>query len=97
MPIWQAMTRRMLLMLIAILTGLSWQGPGVQARAMPASSQVSAVSALATVRQAKVSAVAARPVIADPNSVALELAPIAQVDTVVPVAAVLPGIDRAHE
>ena len=51
------MTRRMLLTLIAILTGLSWQG--VTARAMPVPSQVSAVSALATVQKAKACAVLA--------------------------------------
>jgi hypothetical protein len=55
------MTRRMLLTLIAILTGLSWQAGGVSARAIPAPSQVSAVSALAVVQQAKASAVLARP------------------------------------
>ncbi len=91
------MTRRMLLTLIAILTGLSWQGSAVQARAMPVAVQVSAVSALATVQQAKVIAVLARPA-----STVLQLAPIARLeapdsDPVAAPADVLVGIDRARE
>ena len=92
-----AMTRRMLLTLIAILTGLSWQGTGVQARALPLAAQVSAVTALATVQQAKASAVAARP-LADRAGVR-ETAGLAEypADPVIPAPGVLTRIDRAHE
>ena len=56
------MTSRLLLTLLAIMTGLSAQGSTVQARAITATStQVAAVCALATVRGAKASAVMTRP------------------------------------
>lgn len=87
----------MLLTLLAILTGLSWQGGGVSARAMPVTAQVSAVSALATVQRAKASAVLARPV--EPGSQAMMdsagEAPIAP--AAVPLFGALAGIDRARE
>jgi len=87
----------MLLTLIAILTGLSWQGMGVSARAMPVTSQVSAVSALATVQQAKACAVLARPAASRsrirPN--ARTDAPRPWLALVAP--ATLIGIDRARE
>ncbi|MCB2063900.1 MAG: hypothetical protein KDE25_10685 [Novosphingobium sp.] len=91
------MSRRMLLTLIAILTGLSWQGSAVQARAMPATTQVSAISALATVQQARVSAVLARPA-----TRVSQILPMAAVDApddmrVVASAGVRLRIDRARE
>jgi hypothetical protein len=51
----------MLLTLLAILTGLSWQSSGVSACEMPVTTHISAATALATVQQAKVEAVLARP------------------------------------
>ena len=91
------MTRRMLLTLIAILTGLSWQGAGVSARALPEAAHISAVSALATVQQAKASAVLARPV-AGGFQVAAVVAPEAPKSAVLlPVSGALVPIDRARE
>jgi len=88
------MTRRMLLTLLAILTGLSWQGGGVSARAVPMPAQV---SALATANQAKASAVLARPVVA---RVGVGL-PAAELAISVPVPAPAPTVrtrvDRARE
>ena len=55
------MTSRLLLTLLAFLTGLSAQGSTVQARAMPCTMHVAAVSALATVQSARAEAVLARP------------------------------------
>lgn len=84
----------MLLTLIAILTGLSWQAGGVQARAIMAPAHVSAVTALATAQQAKVSAVAARP----PHLVELNAAldaPLAALTLAAPT--VRMRIDRARE
>jgi len=87
----------MILTLIAILTGLSWQGAGVQARAMPVTAQVSAVAALATVQQARASAVLARPVATNwlVRPLAGAIAPISQGAPATP--GVLVGIDRTRE
>jgi hypothetical protein len=88
------MTRRMLLTLIAILTGLSWQASGVQARSMMAPAHVSAVTALATVQQAKVSAVAARPAHPVQQRAVIE-APLVSLAIAAPT--VRTRIDRARE
>jgi hypothetical protein len=84
----------MLLTLLAILTGLSWQGGNVSARTMAAPAQV---SALATVKQAKASAVLARPVAARSGAGL----PLPELASAVPVSAPAPAvrtrIDRARE
>lgn len=91
------MTRRMLLTLIAILTGLSWQGSAVQARAMPVAAQVSAISALATVQQARASALMARPAMALSQTVPLAVADTPGGALIVGPAGVRVRIDRARE
>ncbi len=87
----------MLLTLIAILTGLSWQGAGVQAREMPVAASISGVSALDTVRQAKAEAVMARPLAAGSYIARVVRAdePAEQGFTAPP--GVRVRIDRAHE
>lgn len=88
------MTRRMLLTLIAILTGLSWQGSAVHARALPAAAQV---SMLATAQQAKVSAVAARPISVSTGPVVEALPEQFATQIAAPAPRVRTRIDRARE
>lgn len=91
------MTSRLLLTLLALLTGLSAQGSAVHARAVPGTMQVAAVSTLATVQSAKVEAVLARPA---PemrwDRAARDLIPVLY-EKGVPSPTVLTGIDRARE
>lgn len=91
------MTSRLLLTLLALLTGLSAQGGAVHARAVPGTMQVAAVSTLATVQSAKAEAVLARPA-PEMNKSRITYDPI---PASLPFAAcsptVLTQIDRAHE
>jgi hypothetical protein len=87
----------MLLTLIAILTGLSWQGGSVSARALPETAQVSAASALATVQQAKASAVLARPALADSRFMAVASTVSPTVRGPVAAPGTLVRIDRSRE
>lgn len=92
------MTNRLILALLALLTGLSVQGSTVQARPMAAgTTQVAAVCALETVRIAKASAASQRPA---PTAVhaSRKIGEATVVDVmVVPKPGCLAGIDRAHE
>ncbi len=91
------MTSRLLLTLLALLTGLSAQGSAVHARAIPSTMQVAAVSTLATVQSAKVEAVLARPALeAGKSRIAYAPVPV-MLQLAVHVPAVLTRIDRAHE
>jgi hypothetical protein len=87
----------MLLTLIAILTGLSWQGGSVSARALPVTAQVSAASALATVQQAKASAVLARPALADLRFMAVASSDAPTGRAVIAAPGTLVRIDRSRE
>lgn len=87
----------MLLTLIAILTGLSWQGGSVSARALPVTAQVSAASALATVQQAKASAVLARPAEAGHATREACTSESASVTGMHPAPGALIGVDRSRE
>lgn len=91
------MTSRLLLTLLALLTGFSAQGSAVYARVVPGTMQVAAVSTLATVQSAKAEAVLARPA---PEMCKSRIAydPIpASAPVVVCSPAVLTQVDRAHE
>jgi len=91
------MTSRLLLTLLALLTGLSAQGSALHARAIPGSMPVVAVSTLATVQSAKVEAVLARPAQeAGIGRIAYAAAPVTP-QPAPRFPAVLTRIDRAHE
>ncbi|MBV1917378.1 MAG: hypothetical protein KUG65_04870 [Sphingomonadaceae bacterium] len=92
------MTSRLLLTLLAILTGLSAQGSAVQARALTATStQVAAVCALATVRGAKASAEMAMPF----DLAVFTIVEPGRFDVLTRAAVAVPAylirVDRAHE
>ena len=91
------MTSRLLLTLLALLTGLSAQGSAVHARAVPGTMQIAAVSTLATVQSAKAEAVLARPA-PDMSKSRIAFVPApASVFLAAHYPVVLTQIDRAHE
>ncbi|MBM3596101.1 MAG: hypothetical protein FJX31_10090 [Alphaproteobacteria bacterium] len=87
----------MLLTLIVILTGLSWQGGSISPRAVLAPAQVSAGSALATVQQAKASAVLARPAGAGFAVREMVTSQPVRVASAEPASGVLIRVDRSRE
>jgi len=92
------MTSRLLLTLLALLTGLSAQGSAVHARpAAVHATQIAAVCALTTVRRAQATAGLSQFVAAPLGRLDQLAQPDKMYRLAIPAPAVLTGIDRARE